>query len=569
VKPAPSAVPAGLRLLVVRHAAELRQALRDAVGADVEILARETVSSARRALLERAIDCVLLDLPAPEPDALEELEAMLAAASEVPVVVISESEEPSVALHVIHEGAQDFLLRRATDPHALGRSISFAIERKRAEARLAHQALHDSLTGLPNRTLMLDRLGVALGRSRRRPTSLGVLFVDLDGFKAVNDSHGHDAGDDVLVEVARRLEHTLRPGDTVARFGGDEFVILCEDLRGQREAVRVAQRARAAIAEPCFVRGHELSMRASIGIACARRGQTYAQELIREADVAMYRAKRGGMGFELFETATGVEAAGEVELEHRLRGAVERGELALHYQPVVALDPDAAPVMVEALVRWVNPDRGVLVPIEFLSLAEETGLIDEIDTWVLGEACRQLARWRNAGLAPEGVGVAVNLSARSLGSATLLDAAARALAATQLPASRLCLEVTETTIDRDPLRTASALGELKHLGVRLSLDDFGTGYSSLSALSDFGFDVVKFDRFLIESATADPAAARMLGAVLGVVRAARLEAVAEGIETAEQLGVVRDLGCDAAQGYLFAEPGNPDEIGMWLASRRD
>jgi diguanylate cyclase (GGDEF)-like protein len=558
-----------LRLLVVDATTGLEKLLREAIGADVEIVTRGAVSSARRTLLERPIDCIVLDIPTPSGQGLEKLEAVLSSASDVPVVVIADDDGASLALHAIHGGAQDYLVRLALDPGALGRAIRFAIERKRAEAHLAHQALHDSLTGLPNRVLMLDRLNVALGRSRRRPTSLGVLFLDLDGFKAVNDSHGHEAGDDLLVEVARRLARSLRPGDTVARFGGDEFVILCEDLRGQREAVRVAERARAAVSEPFHVRGHEVTVRASIGIVCARRGQTHAQDLIREADVAMYRAKRDGSGVELFQPTMNVEAMNELETEEQLRGATERGELRIHYQPVVALGQDAAPLMVEALVRWEQPERGLLTPIEFLSLSEETGLIAQIDAWVLGEACLQLARWRDAGLAPAGLKVTVNFSRRSLTSPVLVEAVGHALAAAGLPAGCLCLEVTETSVDRDPARMAAVLGELKRLGVTLSLDDFGTGYSSLSALSDYGFDVVKIDRFLVESATADPAAARMLGAVLGVVHAAGLEAVAEGIETAPQLEVIRELGCDAAQGYLFAEPGTHEDIGMWLASRTE
>jgi diguanylate cyclase (GGDEF)-like protein len=559
----------GLRVLVVDGDEGIEKLLREAVGDDVDIVARNAVSSARRALLERPIDCVLLHFASTGAEALDELEAVLSSASNVPVVVIADSDGSAVALHAIHEGAQDYLIRAATDAQALGRSIHFAIERKRSESRLAHQALHDSLTGLPNRVLMLDRLNVALGRSRRRPTSLGVLFLDLDGFKAVNDSHGHDAGDDLLVEVALRLQRSLRPGDTVARFGGDEFVILCEDLRGQREAVRVAERARASIADPFHVRGHEVAVRASVGVAVARRGQTYAQDLIREADIAMYRAKREGSGIEVFRTRMNAEAMNELETEDQLREAAERDELRVHYQPVVALGPDAAPIMVEALVRWEQPKRGLLTPIEFLALSEETGLIAQIDNWVLGEACRQMVRWREAGLAGDELSTSVNLSPRALTSPLLIDAVGHAIAAAGLPAHCLCLEVTETTVDRDPTRMAAILAELKRLGVMLALDDFGTGYSSLSALSDYGFDVVKIDRFLVESASADPAAARMLGAVLGVVHAAGLRAVAEGIETAAQLEAVRALGCDAAQGYLFAEPGTAEEVGMWLASRKE
>ena len=301
------------------------------------MLARHTLPRARGALREHTIDCLVLHLPAGDAEAIEALESVLSSASEVPVVVVADASTRAIALRAIHEGAQDYVIGAATDPDALDRSIRYAIERKRTAARLAHQALHDSLTGLPNRVLLLDRLNVAVGRSRRRPTSLALLFLDLDGFKRVNDSLGHDAGDDLLVEVARRLQRTLRPGDTVVRYGGDEFVILCEDLRGEREALRVAERARAAIAEPLLVHGHELEVRASVGVARARPGQTYARDLIREADLAMYRAKQLGSGVELFETAMTAEAMSELETEHQLR---ER-DRARRAAPPLPADPHA------------------------------------------------------------------------------------------------------------------------------------------------------------------------------------------------------------------------------------
>jgi diguanylate cyclase (GGDEF)-like protein len=561
-----------LRLLVVdpcaHQAAALADRLRGAVGERADVVALESVTRARRALLEHTVDCVVLELPASDGGALEALEVVLSSAADVPVVVIAEQADRAAAMRAIHAGAQDYLIKPAAGTDAIARSIDYAIERKRAAARLAHQALHDSLTGLPNRVLLLDRLNVAVGRSRRRPNSLALLFLDLDGFKSVNDTLGHDAGDDLLVEVARRLQRTLRPGDTVVRYGGDEFVILCEDLRGQREGLRVAERARAAIAEPFLVRGHEVAVRASVGLAHARRGQHHAQDLIREADAAMYRAKQRGSGVELFDAATSRDAISELETDRQLRGALERGELRVHYQPVLRLGAERRTVAVEALVRWQHHERGLLAPAEFLPLAEETGLIAQIDQWVLSEACLQLARWRQAGIAPDGLWVSVNVSPHSLGSPSLTDAVDRAVAVNRLPPGCLSLEVAETTVDHEPARSEAVLEAVKRLGVRLCLDGFGAGRSSLSALSRYPFDVVKLDRAVIRSAASDPRSARILEAVLGVARAAELSTVAEGVETASELEAARGLGCDGAQGFLLAGPASADEVGAWLARSR-
>jgi len=403
-------------------------------------------------------------------------------------------------------------------------------------------------------------LRTALARAQRRPANLAVLFLDLDRFKTVNDSLGHEAGDQVLLEVAGRLRRALRPGDTVARFGGDEFLILCEELTSEREAVRVAERALKAIQAPIMVAGHGMSIGASVGIAYGNDTGAAPHELVRQADAAMYRAKHRRSGIELFEPAMHDEALSELKTEHELREGLERGELMLAYQPQVALVGRGRIVGAEVLVRWCHPARGILGPAEFIPLAEETGLIVPIGRWVLEEACRQLAAWRAAGEVPDDFSLSVNLSLRQLARSDLLDTVSEALSAAGVPAACLCLEVTESCMAADPDGVAAALRGLHELGVMLALDDFGTGYSSLSALATYPLDIVKIDRSFIQGVSTDPVAARMFAAVLGVARAAELHAVAEGVEEEPQLRLLRRLGCEYGQGFIFARPVSASQL---------
>lgn len=437
-------------------------------------------------------------------------------------------------------------------------------ERKAAELQLAHQAMHDSLTGLPNRSLFLDRLGHAMRRRRRGGTgALAVLFFDIDRFKVVNDSLGHAAGDRLLIDVAARVEAALRPSDTVARFGGDEFTVLCEDIAGELEAVAIAQRLVDLFDEPFDIDGREVFLSSSVGIALAngsangRCGQR-PDDLIRDADAAMYRAKDLGKArYELFDTAMREQALRRLELENALRRAVERDELRLHLQPEIVVGTGRV-VGFEALVRWAHLERGLLAPSDFISLAEETGLIVPIGEWVLRQACAIAAAWSTPDLI-----MSVNVSARQLAGGDFVDLVAATLRETGLAPEALCLELTESAVLESG--AMAALEGLKRLGVRLAIDDFGTGWSSLGHLRRFPIDIVKLDRTFVSGLGREPQDASIASAIISLAHALGLSTVAEGIETSEQLAVLAELGCDLGQGYLFARPAPAETFGAVLS----
>ncbi len=445
---------------------------------------------------------------------------------------------------------------------------SIAIERKAFEHRLAHESMHDPLTGLPNRLLFIDRLGLSLARGRRTESQTAVLFLDLDRFKNINDSLGHDAGDELLKSVAARLESVVRPGDTVARFGGDEFTILCEDLARERSrdrATEIAQRVVAAMAQPFVVRGSETFVGVSAGIALSGDGEETAEVLLRDADAAMYHAKDAGRGrIEVFDDAMRARAMARHTTENALHRAIERDELRLFFQPIVRL-VDARCVGAEALVRWQHPERGLVPPSEFVPLAEESGLVVPLGAWVLEQAAAHAARWQ---IEQPNFCVSVNLSARQLAQADLAEHVTAVIARTGVAPTSLCFEITETALMNDADAVMSLIDDLRALGVRFAIDDFGTGYSSLGYLKRFSVDTVKIDRAFVDGLADDADDRAIVSAVIQLSHALGLRVVAEGVETETQLTELVALGCDDAQGYFFAPPQPANDLRALVSATR-
>jgi diguanylate cyclase (GGDEF)-like protein len=471
----------------------------------------------------------------------------------------AEREAAQAALAAAHNTLEARVQERTAALATANAALEAEIQDRRlAEARASYLAHHDELTGLPNRALFMDRLQQAIARAGRSGGAVAVLFLDLDRFKNINDSLGHATGDEMLKLVGALCARDLREADTVARLGGDEFIVCLGEVGSAEEAGAVARRLLAEITRGFEIGGHKLHADASIGISLYPADGADAETLIRNADTAMYHAKGDGRGtFHFFRPQMTERVKRRLALELGLRQALERGEFVLHFQPIVQLG-SGKPIGAEALVRWNNPDRGLVSPAEFIPVAEDIGLIAPIGEWVLREACAQAAKWPKAGTGA--LFVAVNLSARQFHEGNLVSVVSDALARSGLPPAQLELEITESVLMQQTEASTRMLRELDALGVKLAIDDFGTGYSSLGYLKRFPVSTLKIDRSFLRDVSRDDDDRAIVTAIMAMARSLGLTVTAEGVERAEQVAFLRELGCDQAQGYLYARPGPGEDV---------
>ena len=517
----------------------------------------ESISESLQILDQNEISIILLDLLLPDCRNLESLTRIHAAANGIPIVILSELEDEVLALKALKLGAQDFLVKWQTNGHLLVRAIQYALERKQAEKQLYHLAHHDTLTGLPNRKFFYDQFKQALAMARRHHRPLAIMFLDLGNFKKINDSLGHHCGDLLLQLVGKRLAGCVREADCLARIGGDEFVIAFTDMAHPQDATIAANKIIEMFAEPFHLEGHIVYARASIGISLFPSDGEDMESLIRNADLAMYQAKAEGTNtshFWFYSPEFNARTAELMRIGEQLRQALANNEFVIHYQPQVDIHSSRL-VGMEALLRWQHPERGLLMPTQFMRMLEDTGVITTAGEWVLREACRQNKAWQEAGHPP--VVVAVNISRQELQHQDFITTVKRILEETALDPAWLELEIREQTIEADEAWAFSRLSEIAALGVRIALDNLGHSHIPLSFLTRFPIHAIKIDRSIVNDVATDANHAAAAKAVIAVARVLNIKGLAEGIETQEQFNFFRDEHCDDAQGYMFSQPLTP------------
>jgi diguanylate cyclase (GGDEF)-like protein len=530
--------------------------LAEICGAVVTLASR--VEQAARAVADQQFDFIISDLTLPDAHGLDALRRLQPLAPDTPFIVLTGIDDEDLAVQAVQHGAQDYLVKGQIDALMLRRTLRHARERKHASNRLRDQSRHDPLTGVANRAALRERIEITLARARRRGVEFAVMFIDLDRFKAINDTCGHDIGDLVLCEIAERLRQALRTSDVVARLGGDEFAVFLDDLWPDSRPLEVAERIRRSLERPIILGDRTLVVTPSIGLARYPEVTGSVDDILKAADSAMYVAKnKGRNNVQVYGSVSEQERA-RLALASDLQHALERGELSLHFQPQFTVAGRSV-VGFEALLRWHRRGGALVSPAEFIPLLEENGRIVAVGEWVLDRACEQLARWRADG--KTSLRMAVNLSARQLSYRGLVECVRRCLTTYDIPAACLELELTETVLMDDTQRATAILGDLRALGVRLTLDDFGTGYSSLSYLSRFDVDCLKIDRSFIHQVDADRERALITSAIVTLGHHLGLEVVAEGVETNEQLAFLTTTKCDLVQGYLLGRPAEAAQFG--------
>ncbi|MEZ5564329.1 MAG: EAL domain-containing protein [Gammaproteobacteria bacterium] len=542
----------------------LAASLRRQRAGDVELTNATTLAEATEFLTHEKFDVVLLDLHLPDGSGLHCLDAIQCIDSDIPIIVLSGQDDEDFAVSILNKGAQDYLVKWEGQGRTILRSIRYAIERKRSELRLNYLAQFDPLTGIPNRQYFNDQLTRATARASRDGRKVALLFLDLDAFKIVNDTLGHDAGDHLLKEAASRISRAVRTGDIVARLGGDEFAVLLEGLPSAREVEVVATALLEVVSRPYHIADRHLSITTSIGITMYPNDHSDTQMLLKNADIAMYQAKENGRNnFQFFHEQMHADLMEYHNLERDIRDALRLGEFHLAYQPKVNVRLSRLQG-IEALLRWTSPTRGTVNPVDFIPVAEESGHIIPLGYWVLKEVCSTLRRWQDQGLTP--VPVSVNVSARQFQQADFHKRVAAVMQEYDIDPALIEIELTEGLVMEDTNNVQAELLQLKNIGVRISIDDFGTGYSCLSYLRRFPIDVLKIDKSFVQEIGGSRDGESIIDAIISLAKSLRLETVAEGVETTGQLHYLMDHGCHVVQGYLFGKPMGPHLIEPLLAA---
>ncbi len=546
----------------IEDSTSTRNMLTEGFDTQCEIRCAKSMSESLQLVEEESFEIILLDLELPDSTGLDTLRQLRQTHPGAAVLIISGLQDEALAVQAVQNGAQDYLIKGQINSQALSRAIRYAIERHRVQEQVTYQAHYDHLTGLANRGMFYERLHYSLARCHRNDSAIALLFIDLDHFKAINDTFGHDYGDDILKTVAIRIKKCIREVDTGVRMGGDEFAILLDQISSVEDVGTVAQRLLALIAQPMVVHDHELHVTCSIGVTIYPWDCAKAQDLLKHSDTAMYRAKaKGGNNFQCYTAGMQSSSFDRSTIEVELRRGLTKGEFLLHYQPQIELGSHQT-IGMEALIRWQHPYQGMVGPMDFIPKAEETGMIVPIGEWVLQTAAEQAKKWEREGfpLAP----ISVNLSARQVHQRSLPASIENILQATQLDPQYLRLELTENFLINESPSTLATLRDLKAMGVQIYIDDFGVGYASLRYLRAFPLDGLKLDQSLIQDITTDLNNAAIVQAIISLGNTLGLKVIAEGVETQEQADFLIDHGCDTIQGYWVTPPLPAHESVRWL-----